>query len=37
LLAEVERFLNGSEEALWEASLKAGKKRQRPLPPSWMR
>jgi hypothetical protein len=36
-LAEVERFLGGNEEALWEASLKAGKTRKRPLSPSWTR
>ena len=34
-LAEIERFLNGDEDALWEASLKAGKARKRAL--SWLR
>jgi len=33
-LAEIERHLNGNEDALREASLKAGKARKRPL--SWL-
>ena len=36
-LDEVERFLAGNEDALWEASLKAGKKRRRPLLPTGLR
>ena len=35
-LAEVERYLNGNEDALWEASLRSAKKRKPPLPPAWM-